>query len=130
MTATRNQLLYGRVVNWAELETETIREGVARSAYSTDQVMLCMNDLAADMTLNPHVHEGFDQLAYIIDGTADYYIGSVAHRMSPGSMLLVPAGSEHHIEPVTPRVVNLDIFVPPRQDLEHLLRWIGQDGPR
>jgi hypothetical protein len=39
---------------------------------------------------------------------------------------LIPAGKEHYIEPVGSDVVkNIDVFTPLRQDLAHLLDWMG-----
>ncbi|MEV6594841.1 cupin domain-containing protein [Streptomyces acidicola] len=112
--------LYRKVVRWADLPTEHVREGVRRSGYITDDVMLVMNYVEPGMALNPHVHDDFDQLAYIVSGRANYYIDGVAHELTAGSMLLVPAGSPHYIEPLEEPCLNLDIFVPPRDDLMHL----------
>lgn len=126
----RNESLYGQVLQWDELPIEEVRPGVRRSSYSTDQVMLVMNRLSPDMTLGPHVHEDFDQLAYVIEGHANYYIAGVAHKMGPGSMLLVPAGAEHYIEPLGDSdeiVLNLDVFVPPRADLLHLVSYLKDE---
>jgi quercetin dioxygenase-like cupin family protein len=124
----RNEQLYGRVVSIDELPEESPREGVVRRSYSTDEVMLVMNELTPGMTLNPHVHETFDQLAYILKGEADYYIGDTAHPMRAGDLLLIPTGAPHHInpKPTGEMVLNLDIFVPPRADLSHLLEWLSR----
>lgn len=111
--------LYRKVVRWDDLPQEYVRPGVTRSGYVTDEVMLVMNYVDTDMELNPHVHHDFDQLAYIVTGRANYYIDDVPHLMTAGSMLLVPAGAYHYIEPLEPSL-NLDIFVPPRGDLMHL----------
>lgn len=124
-----SESLYGRVLQWDDLPIEEVRPGVRRSSYTTDDVMLVMNRLSPDMTLGPHVHDDFDQLAYILEGNADYYIDGVAHRMGPGSMLLVPAGAEHYIQPLgdsDETVLNLDIFVPPRSDLLHLVAYMKE----
>lgn len=125
---TRNAELYGKVFRWSELPEEGVRPGVRRSAYATDEVMLVMNWVAPGMELNPHVHDDFDQLAVVLSGRANYYIDGVAHEMGPGSMLLVPAGASHYIEPLEGsegEVQNLDIFVPPRADLLHLVEYIA-----
>lgn len=116
-----NEQLYGRVFNWDDLPEESVRPGVKRRGYSTDSVMLVMNELVQGMEENPHVHPEFDQLAYITDGEADYFVGGEANHMVAGSMLLVPAGVEHFIRPLSPTVMNLDIFTPPRSDLLHLM---------
>lgn len=126
----RNTHLYGHVLNWDDIPEEEIRHGVRRRAYATDQVMLVMNWLSPGMDLNPHKHDDTDQLAYILEGRANYYIDGVPHEMAPGSMLLVPAGSVHYIEPLgdqTDTLLNLDVFVPPREDLLHLVEYVGAD---
>lgn len=120
----RNSQLYRRVVDWAVIPEEQVRPGVRRRSYATDECMLVMNYLEPGMELNPHVHEEFDQLAYILAGEADYYIDGEPNRMGPGSMLLVPAGSPHYISPRGGPVENLDIFCPPREDLLHLVSYL------
>jgi mannose-6-phosphate isomerase-like protein (cupin superfamily) len=50
--------------------------------------------------------------------------------MGPGSIVLIPAGVEHYIEPTGDELVrNIDIFAPAREDLMHLLDWM-QDPAR
>jgi quercetin dioxygenase-like cupin family protein len=112
--------LYGKVVRWDDVPLEQVRPGVTRRGYVTDEVMLVMNYIEPGLQLNPHSHKDFDQLAYLVTGRCNYFIDGVPHEMVPGSMLLVPAGSEHYIEPLGEPCLNLDIFVPPRQDLLHL----------
>lgn len=117
--------LYRKVFRWDDLPEEEVRRGVRRRAYSTDDVMLVMNRLTPGMALGPHKHDDFDQLAYIMEGRANYYIDDVPYEMGPGSMLLVPAGAMHYIEPLgDDRCLNLDIFVPPRSDLQHLMSYL------
>lgn len=119
-----NEKLYGRVLQWDDLPLEDVRPGVRRRSYTTDQVQLVLNICDQGMALNPHVHDDFDQLACIVAGRALYYIDGVPHKMGPGSLLLVPAGSSHYIEPLEPGVVNLDVFAPPRADLLHLVDYL------
>ncbi|MEU0506523.1 cupin domain-containing protein [Nocardia sp. NPDC005998] len=128
MSENYSEYVYGKVVNFYDLEQESVRHGVTRSGYATDDVMLVMNVLKKDMELRPHVHEDFDQLAIITRGEANYYIGDVAHRMIEGSVLLVPAGRYHHIEPLSDEVHNLDLFCPPRSDYIHLLHHLLPQG--
>ena len=89
-------------------------------------MILVMNEIAPEMQPSPHSHEGFDQIACIISGRATYNIGDVAHDVGPGSVLLIPAGIEHWIQPTgdTP-VENLDVFAPARADYSHLLEWMN-----
>jgi quercetin dioxygenase-like cupin family protein len=119
--------VYGQVFNWDDLPEEQVRPGVRRRSYATDEVMLVMNWLQPGMELRPHKHDDFDQLACVVAGEALYYIDDVPHEMRPGSMLLVPAGAMHYIDPIgDSEVANLDIFVPPRSDLLHLLDYLRQ----
>jgi quercetin dioxygenase-like cupin family protein len=114
--------LYRRVVRWEDLPLEQVRPGVQRCGYTTDGVQLVMNHVEPGMDLRPHSHDDFDQLVYIVSGLVDYYIDDVPYRMGPGSLLLVPAGAPHYVEPLEPSL-NLDIFVPPRDDFSHLADW-------
>ncbi|MGH3383156.1 MAG: cupin domain-containing protein [Nocardioidaceae bacterium] len=132
----RNPQLYRNVVRWEDLPEEEVRKGVRRRSYASDEVMLVMNWLSPGMDLSPHKHDEFDQLAWVVSGRANYYVDDVPHEMTAGSMLLVPAGAMHYIEPLGESpddvVENLDVFVPPRSDLLHLVASLsgaaGDDG--
>jgi quercetin dioxygenase-like cupin family protein len=109
---------------WDDIPGEDVRPGVARKGFGTDDVILVMNTIQPDMQPAPHTHDDFDQIATIVSGEAIYHVGDVAHRVSAGSLLLIPAGVEHYIEPVGDQPVeNLDVFAPARDDYQHLLDW-------
>jgi quercetin dioxygenase-like cupin family protein len=126
---TRNEKLYRRVVSWDQIPEEEVRRGVRRRGFSTDDVMLMWHVVETGMELKPHSHADFDQLVCIFEGSCNYFVDGEAHRMDPGTMMLVPAGSEHYIEPVDSPCANLDIFVPPRADYESSLAWISRLTP-
>ncbi|MBM4420057.1 MAG: cupin domain-containing protein [Chloroflexi bacterium] len=110
---------------WDQIPDEAVRPGVRRRAFGNDGAMLVMNELKPGMTVNPHVHTDFDQLAYIVSGTALYHVDGVPHKVGPGSLILIPAGQTHHIEPTgSEPVMNLDVFGPARKDYMHLLEWM------
>jgi quercetin dioxygenase-like cupin family protein len=114
-------------VRWDEIPAEEARAGVVRRAFGTEDVILVMNECQPGMELKPHSHE-FDQIAMITAGSAVYHVGDVANEVGPGSILLVPAGVEHYIEPTgSEPVLNLDVFAPARADYGHLLDWM-RDG--
>lgn len=122
----RNPALYGRVVNWDDIPEETVRPGVRRRVYSTDEVMIAWHSLDVGMDVNPHSHADFDQLVYISAGVCDYHVAGTPHRMRAGSLMLVPAGAEHHVVPIEGPCINIDVFVPPRADFASSLRWLAQ----
>jgi quercetin dioxygenase-like cupin family protein len=113
----RNPHLFRTVVNWDDLPVTQVRPGVKRRVYATDELMVAHHELEVGMTVNPHTHEHFDQLVYIAQGRANYYVDGTPHDLAAGSFLLVPRGSEHYVEPTEAPCVNIDYFVPPRADL-------------
>ena len=118
------------VSTWDEIPSEQVRRGVSRRAFGTPEVMLVMNHIEPAIDLAPHVHEGFDQIALILSGRAVYHVGDTGHEVGPGSVLLIPAGVPHYIEPNgEDRVENLDVFAPARADFAHLLEWMGRAEP-
>lgn len=111
--------------SWDDIPGEVVRPGVSRKGFGTDDVILVMNEIEPEMEARPHRHDDFDQIATIISGHAIYHVGEVAHEVGPGSLLVIPAGVEHYIEPVGDEVVrNLDVFAPARDDYRHLLAWV------
>jgi quercetin dioxygenase-like cupin family protein len=115
-------------VNWIEIPDEEVRAGVRRRGFGTSDVMLVMNECRPGMDVRPHAHD-FDQIAMILSGRAIYRIGGNPHEVSAGSIMLIPAGTEHCIEPTGDEpVMNLDLFVPARTDYAHLLDWMRGAG--
>lgn len=110
---------------WQDIPDEFVREGVRRRGFGNENALLVMNELTPGMTLAPHVHETFDQIAYIVSGTAVFYVDGVGYEVGPGSVVLVRAGQQHYIQPTgTEPVLDLDVFGPARRDLIHLLDWM------
>lgn len=115
-----------RSIAWDEIPDEEVRSGVRRRGFGTEDCLLVMNECEPGMDIRPHVHE-FDQIAMIVAGRARYHVGEVANEMGPGSIVLIPAGVDHFIEPVGDEVVkNIDVFTPCRADLAHLLGWMAE----
>lgn len=114
---------------WQDIPDEFVRDGVRRRGFGNDGALLVMNELTPGMKTFPHVHEDFDQIATIVSGTAIYYVNGVPHEVGPGSLILIPAGQPHYIQPTgTEKVMNLDVFGPARKDLVHLLDWMKSRG--
>jgi quercetin dioxygenase-like cupin family protein len=113
-----------RSVRWEDIPDEFVRPGVRRRGFGTLECLLVMNECEPGMDLRPHVHD-FDQIALILQGRANYHVDGEKNEMGAGSILLIPAGKEHYIEPVGDEVVkNIDVFAPCREDLAHLLNWM------
>lgn len=117
------------VTTWSALPAEAVRAGVSRRAIGTKDVICVLNTIEPEMQAAPHVHETFDQLAFILAGQAVYHIGDVGHEVGPGAVMLIPAGTPHWIEPNGEEPIeNLDVFAPARADYAHLVAWMDDAG--
>ncbi|MGE3619654.1 MAG: cupin domain-containing protein [Acidimicrobiia bacterium] len=117
----------GVAANWSDIPSEQVRPGVSRQGFGTEDVILVLNRIEPAMEPAPHTHDDFAQIATILSGRAVYHVGDIAHEVGPGSLLLIPAGVEHWIEPVGDEPVeNLDVFAPARSDYRHLLSWMDR----
>jgi quercetin dioxygenase-like cupin family protein len=113
---------------WDEIPDEPVRPGVRRRGFGTSDVILVQNLCEPGMDVRPHSHE-FDQLAMITRGRAIYHIGEEPNEVGPGSIMLIPAGVEHYIEPLGDETVeNIDVFAPARTDYLHLIEWMREAG--
>lgn len=117
-----------KAMNWDDMPLEDVRQGVRRRGFGYEGCLLVMNECEPGMALNPHVHD-FVQIALILRGHAVYQVGDVRNEMGPGSIVLIPPGVEHYIQPVGDETVhNLDVFAPARSDLAHLMDWMRDAG--
>lgn len=114
---------------WDSIPGEPVRRGVSRKGFGNSDVILVMNEIDPEIDVAPHSHDDFDQIATIVEGHAIYHVGGVPHEVGPGSLLYIPAGVEHYIEPKgEERVLNMDVFAPARADYHHLLEWMVKEA--
>lgn len=112
-------------VSWSDIPSEEPRAGVSRRAVGNDDVMVVRNECRPGMDLLPHSH-AFPQIALILRGHGVFHVGGERHPVGPESVVVIPAGVEHHLEPTGDEaVVNIDVFAPARDDYRHLLAWLG-----
>ena len=108
--------------NWDALEWAHVRRGVERKVILTAATSLQLVRFQPGHEINPHAHD-FEQVAYILSGTLDYFVANekgdmVAHRMTAGSTLAIPAGARHYGQNVgSEPVLNLDIYPVRRPEL-------------
>lgn len=110
-----------KAFNWNELDRETVRRGVERVGFGSDQVTCVMNWLTPGMEIRPHSHT-FEQMCLIIEGRVRMHLGEEVVDLEPGGMIRIPPDVVHYAEPIGDRIaLNLDIFAPAREDYQHLL---------
>jgi len=116
-----------RLYNWNDLPTEVVRKGVSRAGFRGDDVLLVMNRLEPEMDVNPHSHP-FEQVVYIVDGTARFHVGDETFDAGPGSLIRIPPDVPHYAQPLGDKpVLNLDVFAPIREDYRHLVAYQKDD---
>lgn len=105
--------------NWNDVPYEPTRPGVKRAVFGMEaEDLLCtVNEISFGHEMWPHSHSN-EQIALVLQGECDYYVGDVPHRMTAGSWVVVPPNEEHYIKVLsqTVPVLNMDIFSPSRPD--------------
>jgi quercetin dioxygenase-like cupin family protein len=110
---------------WEDLPREVARPGVQRCAVAVGDAMVVFNTCEPGMEVRPHSH-AFAQIALITAGEAVFHVGTKRHEVRSGSVVIVPAGVVHSLEPTgRDPVENIDIFAPPRDDYRHLVAWMA-----
>jgi quercetin dioxygenase-like cupin family protein len=116
-----------KVHNWNTLPRESVRQGVERVAFRSNDAMLVMNFVSPDMQVRPHQHD-YEQVAICVQGRMRYHVGDEVFEMGPGSMIRVPAHTMHYAEPVGDELVlNLDLFPTVREDYRHLVAYQDEE---
>jgi quercetin dioxygenase-like cupin family protein len=112
--------------NWDEMEWEIVRPGVKRKVFQAAGGTLVLNHLEPGHSPNPHSH-AHEQIVYILQGKAEFTVDAKVFNLRSGSLLTLPPHAEHFAR-VTGRetLVNLDIFVPRREDYRQS-RILGRD---
>jgi quercetin dioxygenase-like cupin family protein len=75
----------------------------------------------------PHLHRGFEESFYVLDGAFTFTVGDVAHEATPGTYILVPRGTAHTIEAAEGGGRFLTLMVP--GGLEEMFFELGQLPP-
>src|SRR5215208_4021312 len=75
----------------------------------------------------PHLHEGFEESFYVLDGMFTFTIGDTSVDATAGTYLLVPRGTAHTIEAAEGGGRFLTLMVP--GGLEEMFFELGQLPP-
>ena len=102
---------YGPVVTRFEPPTRAAGAPVA-SAPILASPGLSLHAVTAAGPIRPHYHALHEETVYVVAGRARMRIGDAWHEIGPGSIVHVPTGVVHAVEPLEPCTV-LSIFAPP-----------------
>jgi quercetin dioxygenase-like cupin family protein len=102
--------------SWEKMEWEIVRPGVKRKVYHGSGCTVVLNAVEPGNQPKPHAHP-HEQIVSILQGQADFTVGSELLKLTSGSLLAIPPNVEHFIQLTGQGTcMNLDIFVPRRED--------------
>lgn len=102
---------------WEDMPKEELKPDLRRRLISTDRMMLAHVYLEKGCIVPQHVHEN-EQLTYILEGVLRFWLGedeSEVVDVAAGEVLHIPSELPHKAQALE-TTLDVDIFVPPRQD--------------
>jgi quercetin dioxygenase-like cupin family protein len=102
---------------WEDMPKEELKPDLRRRLISTDRMMLAHVYLEKGCIVPQHAHEN-EQLTYILEGALRFWLGedeSEVVDVAAGEVLHIPSELPHKAEALE-TTLDVDIFVPPRQD--------------
>ena len=106
-----------RLFRWDDMPKEQVSPALARRLITGERVMLAHVYLKRGCVVPRHQHEN-EQLTYILDGALKFLIGTNGERevvVRAGEVLVLPSNLPHEAHALED-TLDVDIFVPPRQD--------------
>jgi len=103
-------------IDWNKVEWLPVRQGMERKTFSGEGATLAYFRIQPDHEVVPHAHK-YEQIVYLLEGTADFHVGDEIHHLTPGCLLVVPPDVIHYIRVTsdTP-VLEMDVFTPKRPE--------------
>jgi mannose-6-phosphate isomerase-like protein (cupin superfamily) len=85
-----------------------------RVLQTTARTQTAVMTLAPGQDGGPEEEHPGDQVLYVVEGEADLRIGAERHRVGPGALVVVPAGTRHHVANPGPAPLFLvTVYAPP-----------------
>ena len=100
--------------------SETLPAGMSRQATTLGDIMVALHEAFPNLTCKPHSHESA-QLTYMLKGKLKVRIEEEERMLVSGDFAYIPPNIEHSIASDDEYVLALDIFFPPRPDIERRL---------
>jgi mannose-6-phosphate isomerase-like protein (cupin superfamily) len=66
----------------------------------------------------PHVHEGYDEVYYVLSGTGTITLGDETHPLWPGTVAVIPAGVPHSLAADDGDTLEFIIFGTPPMSID------------
>ncbi|MCX5818662.1 MAG: cupin domain-containing protein [Deltaproteobacteria bacterium] len=120
----------GGFLKWLEIfrdivPNKTLPPGMSRRCVTLGDVMLALHEAFPNLETEDHTHESA-QIACIIKGKMAVSIDGQKQCMGPGEFAYIPAGVPHHVQTFDEYALVLDIFSPPRSDIQERVAEITE----
>ena len=66
----------------------------------------------------PHLHQGYDEIYYVLSGVGTITLGQETHPLRPGSVAVIPAGVPHSLEAERGQELEFVIFGTPPMPID------------
>jgi quercetin dioxygenase-like cupin family protein len=99
---------------WDEVPSEQVNEWMQRRLITGDRIMISQIFLKKGGVVPMHHHEN-EQLTYVVEGAMKFRIEGRELIVRAGEVLCIPSNVPHEAV-VLEDTLDIDIFVPPRQD--------------
>ena len=120
----------GGFLKWVEIfrdivPNKTLPPGMSRRCVTLGDVMLALHEAFPNLETKDHTHESA-QITYMIKGKMAVSIDGQKQCMDPGEFAYIPAGVPHHVQTFDEYALAVDIFSPPRADIQERVAEITE----
>ena len=99
---------------WAEREERTVIPGFHGRFVHSERLTFALWRIEAGAVLPLHRHE-HEQVVHVYSGELEIVLEGVAHRCTPGTVLVIPPNARHEGRALSDSAV-MDVFAPVRED--------------
>lgn len=103
------------VTDWNTIPVERIADGIDRQMIVGKNIMICRLRFDAFVVTPAHSHP-HEQMTLVIQGKANFVLGTEERVVSAGDVLHFPSDYWHGATMLDEEVVLIDIFSPIRED--------------
>jgi quercetin dioxygenase-like cupin family protein len=81
--------------------------------FATERFFCDVYTFEPGQSQSGHSHAGSDKVYYVLQGSGDFRVEEAERRLSEGSAIFCPAGSEHSVSNAGPGRLALLVFMAP-----------------
>ncbi|TVQ36065.1 MAG: cupin domain-containing protein [Spirochaetaceae bacterium] len=101
-----------------DLPSETLENGIQRGIFNAPGFQFLEYRFPPDAAFPLHKHEDNEQMGLVLEGRIEMTIGGETRELGAGDYYYIPRGVEHGTRTLDKPVRMLDLFSPPREDLQ------------